>query len=77
MKRILLAAAILFTTACDVHASTYSVECASPFSMKVETFAPTEVDMVTVNDYGTRVVLKDGRKILFSSQIACRVEINP
>ena len=74
MKRILLAAAILFTTACDATTTVYKVECANPFKMTTDKWSEDQVNYAYTLKDGTRVVLKDGRIIDYSQAIACTVE---
>ena len=45
MKRILLAAAILFTTACDATTTVYKVECANPFKMTTDKWSEDRVNL--------------------------------
>lgn len=74
MKRILLAAAILFTTACDATTTVYKVECANPFKMTTDEWSEDQVNYAYTLKDGTRVVLKDGRTLDYSQAIACTVE---
>lgn len=74
MKRILLIAAILFTTACDATTTVYHVECVNPFKLAKDDWSEKEVKYAYTAKDGTRVVLNDGRIIDYSQAIACVVD---